>query len=431
MRLDMVLEDHPELGDDEQFRKAQETVNRSIESLRGLMFELRPYVLDHDGLAAALAVFVQEEGKLPGAATYEVRSRLSSEPPDSVRVILYRITQEALVNVRKHARASHVEITLDESDDGYTVQVKDDGVGFEPAASSDPSLGHIGLTSMRERASLAGGVVPDREHHRRRHRRGGRDPAFGGWSGGVIGADRVTGMPIRTLIADDDAEVRGVLIDIIERAESLELVGVAEDAQQAIELAGRQRPDAALLDVKMPGGGPRAAREIRACSPGTAIIALSAHEDARSVQDMLAAGAYNFLVKGTSPQELVDAIRSSVDGQVRLSSKAASHVVGELASRLAQEREVDERRSLWEETDPGRPGRRRAGVRVPADRRARHRGARRFRGARPVRRGAGPQSRRLVRRGRRPGTRTRAGDRRGRGRDLVHRTSSLPTRSWR
>ena len=164
----------------------------------------------------------------------------------------------------------------------------------------------------------------------------------------MSGADRVTGMLIRTLIADDDAEVRGVLIDIIDRAESLELVGVAEDAQQAIELAGRQRPDAALLDVKMPGGGPRAAREIRACSPGTAIIALSAHEDARSVQDMLAAGAYNFLVKGTSPQELVDAIRSSVDGQVRLSSKAASHVVGELASRLAQEREVDERRSLWE-----------------------------------------------------------------------------------
>jgi len=157
MRLDMVLEDHPELGDDEQFRKAQETVNRSIESLRSLMFELRPHVLDHDGLAAALAVFVQEEEKLPGSATYQVRSLLDSEPPDSIRVILYRITQEALVNVRKHARASHVEITLEEGDDGYTVRVKDDGVGFEPAASSDPSLDHIGLTSMRERASLAGG----------------------------------------------------------------------------------------------------------------------------------------------------------------------------------------------------------------------------------------------------------------------------------
>ncbi|MEO8422680.1 MAG: response regulator [Actinomycetota bacterium] len=157
MRLDMVLEDHPELAADEQFHKAQDTVDRSIESLRTMMFQLRPYVLDHDGLAAALAVFVVEEGKLPGSATYKVQSHLQSEPPESVRVILYRIAQEALVNVRKHAHATQVEITLEEGDEGYTLQVKDDGVGFERSEISDPSLGHIGLTSMRERASLAGG----------------------------------------------------------------------------------------------------------------------------------------------------------------------------------------------------------------------------------------------------------------------------------
>jgi signal transduction histidine kinase len=157
MRLDIVLEDHPELAADEQFQKARDTVNRSIESLRTLMFELRPYVLDHDGLAAALNVFVAEEEKLPGSATYRVQSHLHSEPPESVRVILYRIAQEALVNVRKHAHATEVEITLEEGAEGYTLQVKDNGVGFEPSEISDPSLGHIGLTSMRERASLAGG----------------------------------------------------------------------------------------------------------------------------------------------------------------------------------------------------------------------------------------------------------------------------------
>ena len=94
--------------------------------------------------------------------------------------------------------------------------------------------------------------------------------------------------------------MRSVLIDIIERADALTLVGVAADAQQAIELARRQQPDVALLDVKMPGGGPRAAREIRASSPKTAIIALSAHEDARSVQEMLAQGRTT-----TSPRERV------------------------------------------------------------------------------------------------------------------------------
>ena len=157
MRLDVVLQDHPELTDDEQFRKAQETVKRSIESLRSLMFELRPYVLDHDGLAAALKVFVQEEGKLPGSPTFEVTSHLSSEPAENIRVILYGIAQEALVNVRKHAHAAHVEIVLDEDDDGFSVLVRDDGAGFEPDEKADPSLGHIGVTSMRERASLAGG----------------------------------------------------------------------------------------------------------------------------------------------------------------------------------------------------------------------------------------------------------------------------------
>jgi EAL domain-containing protein (putative c-di-GMP-specific phosphodiesterase class I)/DNA-binding NarL/FixJ family response regulator len=159
----------------------------------------------------------------------------------------------------------------------------------------------------------------------------------------------MTSAPIRTLIADDDAEVRSVLIDIIERADPLELIGVAEDAQQAIALAGRLQPDVALLDVKMPGGGPRAAREIRASSPKTAIIALSAHEDARSVQEMLAAGAYNYLTKGTSPQALVEAICSSVEGEVRLSGRAAAFVVSELAFRLELEREVDEQRFAWDE----------------------------------------------------------------------------------
>jgi signal transduction histidine kinase len=159
MRLDVVLEDHPELAEDEQFLKAVETVRRSIESLRSLMFELRPYVLDHDGLAAAISVLAQEEAKLPGSAAYDIEDRLSSEPHDSGRVILYRITQEALANVRKHARAEHVRITLAEDDDGYRVLVHDDGVGFDLAETADPSLGHIGLTSMRERASLAGGWV--------------------------------------------------------------------------------------------------------------------------------------------------------------------------------------------------------------------------------------------------------------------------------
>ena len=99
MRLDMVLQDHPELAADEQFHKAQDTVNRSIESLRSLMFELRPYVLDHDGLAAALAVLC---GGGQARCGHDIRRPQlpALEPPESVRVILYRIAQEARVRAR-------------------------------------------------------------------------------------------------------------------------------------------------------------------------------------------------------------------------------------------------------------------------------------------------------------------------------------------
>jgi DNA-binding NarL/FixJ family response regulator len=92
----------------------------------------------------------------------------------------------------------------------------------------------------------------------------------------------------------------------------LRLVGVAEDADQAIEIARTHLPDVAILDVKMPGGGgPRAAQVIRSCSPGTAIIALSAHEDQRSITEMMAGGAGSYLLKGTSTRAILDAVRGS------------------------------------------------------------------------------------------------------------------------
>ena len=71
-------------------------------------------------------------------------------------MILYRIAQEVLTNVRKHAGAENAIVTLDARDGGYYVRVRDDGVGFTPeSATARP--GHLGLAAIRERAELAGG----------------------------------------------------------------------------------------------------------------------------------------------------------------------------------------------------------------------------------------------------------------------------------
>jgi DNA-binding NarL/FixJ family response regulator len=101
----------------------------------------------------------------------------------------------------------------------------------------------------------------------------------------------------RVLIAEDEPTFREALADLIQGDGTLQLVGTAGDAQEAIDLARRHHPDVALLDLKMPaGGGARAAREIRSLSPETKVVALSAYEDRVSVLEMLRAGAAGYLV---------------------------------------------------------------------------------------------------------------------------------------
>src|SRR5262249_29902446 len=155
VRLDIIESDHPELVHDDGFRKAQETVDRAIGSLRHLMFELRPYVLDRDGLVAALRLTLDEEAKRTPGTDYRLDSRVEGEPEVQTRTVLYRITQEALANIRKHARATAVAVSLRSQDGGFVMRIADNGVGFDAAARTHSSEGHLGLTSMRERAEMA------------------------------------------------------------------------------------------------------------------------------------------------------------------------------------------------------------------------------------------------------------------------------------
>ncbi len=117
----------------------------------------------------------------------------------------------------------------------------------------------------------------------------------------------------RVLVADDDELIRSALAELIMARDEMELVATAVDADSAIEMAARLRPDVVLLDYRMPGGGGvRAAEEIRRLSPETAILCLSAYGDPATASKMLSAGATAFLVKGTSTvEEIADSILSA------------------------------------------------------------------------------------------------------------------------
>lgn len=140
---------------------------------------------------------------------------------------------------------------------------------------------------------------------------------------------------IRVLVAEDEEAVREALVDLLTSDAAIDVVGSAKDADEAIEMAASSKPDVALVDVKMPGGGGvRAAREIRANSPQTHVVALSAYEDRRTVLEMLRAGAVGYMVKGTSADEILRTIRRSLRGQGSLSVEVTADVIRELVALL-------------------------------------------------------------------------------------------------
>jgi signal transduction histidine kinase len=124
----------------------------TTERMRSLVFHLRPPALDWAGVASALRLYLEETHERFGLA-YELDNRLDEEPSGAVRLDVYRIAQEAITNVRKHAEASHVEVSLASRDHGVLVTIRDDGHGVDAA----PDARSFGLASMRERAESAGG----------------------------------------------------------------------------------------------------------------------------------------------------------------------------------------------------------------------------------------------------------------------------------
>jgi EAL domain-containing protein (putative c-di-GMP-specific phosphodiesterase class I)/AmiR/NasT family two-component response regulator len=140
---------------------------------------------------------------------------------------------------------------------------------------------------------------------------------------------------IRVMIAEDDPALRAVLTKLIGDEARLELVGAAGDADEAIEVAQSARPDVALVDVRMPGGGgPRVAMEMGLTSPNTKVVALSALDDRSSVLDMLQSGAVGYLVKGASGEEIVEAVCRSARGLSSLSPQVTGDVIRELVGQL-------------------------------------------------------------------------------------------------
>jgi signal transduction histidine kinase len=140
-----------------EVRRIQELAQGAVAELRSLVFELRPPALEDEGLVATLGKQLEVLGRVHGLSVELVGSSEARLDP-VIETGLFRIVQEALNNVVRHASASRVAVTVEMDKGSVTTTVVDDGSGFDPEARAILSR-RLGLTSMRERAEALGGTL--------------------------------------------------------------------------------------------------------------------------------------------------------------------------------------------------------------------------------------------------------------------------------
>lgn len=322
-----------EVADDEQrqsLTEAEDLIKQCLQATRTLAIELSPPVLQDEGLCPALAWLARWMRGCHGLCV-EIEGEGEVEPDaDAVRVLLFEIVRELLLNVVKHARTDRAEIQISRFDDLVQVVVRDEGVGFDASSlACDGSLsGGFGLSSVRHRLELMGGrfeLESSPGHGTRVLLRApaslDSDPASSdGRSSRPLPSmpksSKATSSRIRVLLADDHRMVREGLVALLARYPEIEVVGEASDGRMVVDLARRLRPDVVVMDVTMPQmSGIEATRIIAAELDNVRIVGLSFHDEEDMAQAMLAAGAADYLTKDRLSDDLLDLIHGGSGGR--------------------------------------------------------------------------------------------------------------------
>jgi two-component system sensor histidine kinase UhpB len=143
--------------------ETKQAVRQALEEVRRIARELRPEMLEHFGLVSALTELSRKFAEQSGV---QVERHFADELPplsDEAEIAIYRVAQESLTNVARHAEASRVEVTLEPGAGSVVLRVADDGRGLPDAVASQN--GHTGLRGMRERALLVGGALAIKPSH--------------------------------------------------------------------------------------------------------------------------------------------------------------------------------------------------------------------------------------------------------------------------
>jgi signal transduction histidine kinase len=143
-----------------QVVELKDLTNHIIENLHRLAMDLRPASLDYLGLIPALLQQVKAVGQRHGLiAQFKAIGLENERLPSDMEIALYRIVQEALTNIIRHAQATRVDVLLERRDDHIVVVVEDNGRGFDVETARSAPAGHLGLAGIQERAEMLGGSL--------------------------------------------------------------------------------------------------------------------------------------------------------------------------------------------------------------------------------------------------------------------------------
>ena len=293
--------------------RAHQLAKSGLDEARRAIGMLRDDELPGPDKLAALARSFQADTGVP-CRYAEAGNPVELRP--AVRLALYRVTQEALTNVRKHAHPERVEVRLEYLRDDS----EPDGGGLfrrrrRPACPGSRGLGR-GIRAHRHAGTR-------RTARRHAHRGADRWRLPGRTSGARMSEPRV-----RVLAADDQRVVREGLAMLLGLLPDVEVVGTAANGEEALVMAGELRPDVILMDLRMPKmDGVEATRRLRASHPEIKVVVLTTYADDRSVIEALRAGALGYLTKDAGADEIRQALRRVADGQASLDPAVQMHLI--------------------------------------------------------------------------------------------------------
>ena len=296
----------------------QEAVRAGLDEVRSIARRLRPDALEDLGLHSALNALCSEFAQASGIVVVKHIATQSDRVGSDVELVCYRIAQESLTNVARHARASKVWLDLHVTADQLTLRIADDGCGGVVGEGSGINR-HARTCAAGERRS--DDLIAARGGHR-----------------GAVGdtpAERL--MSARILLADDHALVRSGLRMILDAEPDLQVVAEAADGHVALSALDETPVDLAILDIAMPRmTGLQAAREINRTHPHVRILILSMYDNEQYFFEALKAGASGYVLKSVADRDLLEACRATLRGEPFLYAGAVTALIRDYLHRARQ-----------------------------------------------------------------------------------------------